>query len=140
VGSAPKPVRLRNQLSASVLCVHAFNARVTRSTGKPQDPQEEVLADADAKVRQRACMAIGACVRRDAPDRRSFAERLLEVLGADQVQEVRAFAASALLNLALKDQLAQVTALRADERALVVRQRLDRIIRRLGGTTSGAGE
>lgn len=100
----------------------------------------DALADEDPKVRQRACLAIGACIGPDSHDRTRFAELLLDVVRADAVQDVRAFAASALLRLAEPEHLSRIVTARAAEEALVVRERLDRIIRELGGTPSDEGE
>lgn len=99
----------------------------------------DALADPDPKVRQRACLAIAACIEPDSHHRRRFAQLLLEVVCSDPVQDVRAFAASALLRLAEVEHLPRIVEARADEEALAVRERLDRIIRELRGTPGDAG-
>jgi HEAT repeat protein len=101
---------------------------------------DDALADADSRVRLRACMAIGACIQPDSVDRRRFAELLLQVIRTDSEQDVRAFAASALLRLAGKEHLGRIIEARAGEEALAVRERLDRVIRRLGDMPPEQGD
>ncbi len=86
------------------------------------------LADDDPQVRQRACMAVKACVRRGSPGERRLTELLLGVLSSDLEQDVRAFAVSALAGLVGQEHLPKLTALRALEESTRVRQRLDHVI------------
>lgn len=94
------------------------------------------LADADPKVRQRACMAIKTCVRRSSPARGRFADLLLDVVNSDPEVDVRTLAASALTRLASKKHLPQLAEIRAREEHAPVRERLDHIIGLLGGASS----
>jgi hypothetical protein len=101
------------------------------------DPETEpavlaaALEDDESRVRQRACMAIKACIGPDSFDRRRFAERLLGVLESDPQEEVRAFAASALTRLARKADVAELRRLAEQEQAAVVRDLLKQLIEHL---------
>ncbi|HUU82277.1 MAG TPA: hypothetical protein VM243_02120 [Phycisphaerae bacterium] len=97
----------------------------------------DALADEDVKVRQRACLAIAACVQPSSPHAGRFAELLLEVVRTDSAQDVRAFAASALLRLARPEDLPRVVEARAAEESLIVRERLDRVLQKLGQSPPG---
>ena len=99
----------------------------------------DALADTDPRVRQRACMAIKACVKPGSPRQARFATLLIDMLASESDKHVRMFAAATLGGLAGPSDLGRIQRVRLAEQESDVRALLDRIIRDLEHTPDGNG-
>ncbi len=98
------------------------------------------LSDDDARVRQRACMAVRACILSTSGHRARFADRLIEMVAGDEHEDVRTLAAVSLARLAQRRHLGRLRAIRQQEQAAPVRDLLERVIRQVNSQPTDGPE
>jgi HEAT repeat protein len=98
---------------------------------------QRLLGDADANVRQRACMAVQACIPAGSREASRFAEALLNLVADDSEMTVRYFAAAALIHLADGSILPRLRKLHAGESEESVKNQISIVIRKLEAETAG---
>ncbi len=111
----------------------AYGLAERRETGLEPDLLLSLLADKDEKVRQRACMAVGACVPAGSEHREQFFNRLLEMVQTDDSINVRVTASAALAGLATKSDLPALIDTEFNLDIPPANRILSDTIRRLGG-------
>lgn len=92
-----------------------------------------LLEDENGTVRQRACMAVGACIRRDGPDRAAFMKQLVRMALEDPDHAVRGRAAEAIDALAVKEDLPVLIEVESKLDVPPARRQIEFTVRRLGG-------
>ena len=103
-----------------------------RDKNTPIDVLFKLLRDEDDKVRQRACMAVTGCVRRQAPSQARFFRHLLKMTLEDSSDAVRNRAAETLDALATSGDLPALIQAETQQDVPPARRQLEATIRRLG--------
>jgi HEAT repeat protein len=119
--------------SARVRAWAAYGLAERRDPSTDADLLAQLLADQDANVRQRACMAVEACISADSDQRQRFFDLLMKMVRTDPVDEVRPRAAAALAVLATKADLPALIAAEHEQDVPPARRVLEATIRQLGG-------
>ena len=137
LGDLAKVTDLCRDTSNRVRAWAAYGLAERRDPATDRDVLATLLADEDSNVRQRACMAVEACITIDAPQRERFFDLLLELVNTDPVDEVRPRAASALVSLAKKSDLPALIDAEHQQDVPPARRVLEAKIRELGGEPKG---